>query len=81
MVGVDCSGGSDGSLFHHNSFINNYADGSSQASDSSNLPCVWYDSSTNEGNFWNDYLGSGNYTLAGVAGAEDPYPLTEDPWG
>jgi parallel beta-helix repeat protein len=70
-----------GHSFHHNSFVDNYMGGSSQAADSSNLACVWYDISTNEGNFWNDYLGSGNYTIAGVAGAEDPYPLTEDPWG
>ncbi len=70
-----------GHTFHHNSFVDNYIGGSSQAADSSNLHCRWYDIFTSEGNFWNEYLGVGNYTIAGTAGALDPYPLLDDPWG
>ena len=70
-----------GHTLHHNSFIDNYVGGSSQAADSSILPCDWFDISTSEGNFWSDYSGVGNYSVAGTAGAEDPYPLLVDPWG
>ncbi|MBY9002276.1 MAG: hypothetical protein KGD64_15255, partial [Candidatus Heimdallarchaeota archaeon] len=30
-----------------------------------------------EGNYWDDYIGAGSYSIAGLAGASDPYPLDE----
>jgi parallel beta-helix repeat protein len=69
-----------GHTFHHNSFVDNYIGGSSQAADSSNQYCIWYDIFTTEGNFWNDYTGPGNYSIAGTANAVDPYPLLINPW-
>ncbi len=38
---------------------------------------VWYDVTTNEGNWWiGDWYG-GPYAIAGTAGSTDPYPLGE----
>ena len=61
---------------HHNSFERNNRKGfaSSQAGDygSGN---IWYDISTNEGNYWSDWGGAGPYSIEGDASSEDPYPL------
>ncbi len=65
-------------IFHHNSFISNALGlGIPQAYDAGNYS-VWYDVNTNEGNFWNDYSGTGNYSIDGGKFA-DPYPLAESP--
>ena len=60
-------------IYRNNFFSNN--DGSCQAYDSG-ANNEWYDSSTNEGNYWSDYSGTGSYLIDG-AGASDPYPLSE----
>ncbi|MHA1187955.1 MAG: right-handed parallel beta-helix repeat-containing protein [Candidatus Heimdallarchaeota archaeon] len=60
----------------YNNFIDNYPGGSSQARDyqTANL---WYNSATNEGNYWSDWIGSGPYYIDGNANAFDPYPLSD----
>ncbi|MCG3218839.1 MAG: right-handed parallel beta-helix repeat-containing protein, partial [Candidatus Heimdallarchaeota archaeon] len=74
VFGVYLSSGSDNNTIHHNTFINNsnspqaYDDGSNN---------IWFDILTNEGNFWSDYSGSGNYQIGGGAGSIDPYPSNE----
>ncbi|MFX0155831.1 MAG: NosD domain-containing protein [Candidatus Hodarchaeota archaeon] len=35
----------------------------------------WYDEVSNQGNFWSDYQGIGNYSIDGPAGTEDIYPF------
>jgi parallel beta-helix repeat protein len=57
---------------HHNTFQNCYAydDGDSN---------TWYDPVAQEGNYWWDYSGSGNYTIWGSARANDTYPLNAPP--
>ncbi len=64
--------GTSNVIVHHNHFIDNNI-GNSQASDigSNN---VWYDTATNEGNWWNNWYG-GDYVIAGTASSVDPYPL------
>jgi parallel beta-helix repeat protein len=69
--GINCSGFSDSSLFHHNSFTDN------------NIHNAW-DSSTDrwddgaQGNFWDDYTGTGPYYIPGGDNV-DRYPLTSPP--
>jgi len=61
---------------HHNNFIqNNVVYSSSQACDlgGNNL---WFENSTNEGNYWSNWLGSGNYSIDGYSNAFDLYPLS-----
>ena len=70
--GIILSAGSSNNIIHHNHFINNKI-GSSQASDSGDNN-IWYDSATNEGNWWNDWTG-GDYQIDGITGSVDPYPL------
>ena len=66
-------------LVHHNSFLyNNLYYGTAQAADDGK-DNLWYDIETEEGNYWNNYDGSGNYSIDGLANAYDLYPLTEPP--
>ncbi len=64
-------------LIHHNTFFNNSAYGTSQAYD--NGINTWYDTATNEGNWWDDHSGSGSYQIDGIMGNSDPYPLESRP--
>ena len=61
---------------HHNSFLGNNLEGTSQALDhgKNNL---WYDEETKEGNFWDDWTSRKPYPIDGGAEAEDKYPLNE----
>ncbi|MCE7748574.1 MAG: hypothetical protein GPJ51_09245 [Candidatus Heimdallarchaeota archaeon] len=59
-------------IIHHNHFIDNNI-GNSQASDSG-ANNIWFDTTTNEGNWWNNWYG-GDYVIAGTASSVDPYPL------
>lgn len=70
--GVNLGIGTANINIHHNHFIDNNI-GYSQASDvgSNN---IWYDTTTNEGNWWNNWYG-GDYLIDGSAGSVDPYPL------
>jgi hypothetical protein len=74
-----------GNIIHHNNliandwyFVNGVITPSSdhQAMDEG-IENFWYDNSTNEGNYWDDYEGTGAYSIEGGTGSEDPYPLTE----
>ncbi|GAH56561.1 unnamed protein product, partial [marine sediment metagenome] len=40
---------------------------------------IWYDPVTQEGNYWWDYSGTGNYTIPGSARSNDTYPLSTPP--
>lgn len=63
-------------LIHHNNFIKNgNTTTTSQAYDDGTN--TWFDVSSLGGNFWDDYLGYGNYPIDGLAGAEDLAPLDE----
>jgi len=69
-----CDG--DNNTIHHNNFIqNNLVYSPSQAYDSGDNN-LWYDNSTNEGNYWSNWLGSGNYSIDGFSNAADLYPLS-----
>ncbi len=74
--GVYLGFGSDNNLIHHNTFVENYLLGTSQACDRGTNN-YWYDTETLEGNYWSDWSGTGSYTVAGSAGSEDLYPLDE----
>jgi parallel beta-helix repeat protein len=67
------------SIYHHNAFIDNNLGGTSQAFERSATNSTWYDETTLEGNFWNDWLGVGNYSIDGDAGSIDPFPLLSNP--
>ena len=58
---------------HHNNFLLNNPNASSQCSDSGRNN-VWYDKSTNEGNYWGKKI-DGSYKIDGTANNVDPYPL------
>ncbi len=74
--GIKIASYSEGNSIHHNTFIDNNLGGTSQAIDNGTNN-IWYDLNTNEGNYWSDWLGTGNYSIAGDAGSVDPYPLDE----
>ena len=73
--GIFLSTSSDNNIIHHNTFYNNNPGGTSQAYDDGSNN-VWYDTTTNEGNYWDDWV-SGDYAIDGSATAVDPYPLNE----
>ncbi|MHA1166919.1 MAG: NosD domain-containing protein [Candidatus Hodarchaeales archaeon] len=35
----------------------------------------WYNSSTNTGNYWSNYVGTGSYSMDGAANSYDPFPM------
>ncbi len=74
--GVYSSIASDNNLIHHNTFEDNNLGGTSQAFDEG-ANNFWYDTETQEGNYWSDWSGTGSYSIAGFAGSEDLYPLDE----
>ncbi len=66
-----------GNVIHHNSFVNTTYGGTSQAYDDG--VNTWYDTYINEGNYWDSYGGTGVYSIDGIAGSYDPYPLENRP--
>lgn len=68
----------ENNTIYHNSFIDNNLGGTSQACDDG-LNNIWYDNKTNEGNYWSDWIGIGDYDIAGSAAIVDPYPLSSPP--
>ena len=78
FYGMSIYGSSTNNVIHHNSFIENNLGGSSQGYDES-VGNLWYDNISKEGNFWSNYLGTGNYSIDGPANSEDLYCLTENP--
>ena len=71
-TGVYISATSANNSIHHNTFEYSYAS-------DDGINNIWYDPITQEGNYWWDYSGSGNYTVFGSARANDTYPLTTPP--
>jgi len=67
---------SNSNLLYHNIFINNNLDSFSQACD--NGTNTWFDSNSKEGNYWSDWSGMGSYSIDGITGVTDPFPLDED---
>jgi len=57
---------------HHNTFqnCNAYDTGANN---------TWYDPITQQGNYWWDYSGTGNYTISGSSRSNDTYPLLVPP--
>ncbi len=89
----NCEGGihlameSENNVFHHNTLVNNHftilGEDSHQASDWG-IGNIWYDTTSNEGNYWDDWDGEGEYELLGESNSADPYPLSEptmEPFG
>ena len=69
---------SDYNIIHHNIFIDNTHNGSSQAVDDGEFN-IWFDVNSQEGNFWSDYSGEGPYIIYGYSNSTDPYPLSKIP--
>ena len=69
---------SNNNLIYNNTFINNNLGGSSQAYDAGSGN-TWYNAATQEGNYYNDWPGTGTYSIDGSAGSIDLYPLVEIP--
>ena len=61
----------------HNAFINNGGIGSQAYDDDSTT--YWYSFYYDSGNYWNDWGGVGNYTIDGLGGNADLYPLESSP--
>ncbi len=89
----ECEGGihmameSENNVFHHNTLINNHfhllGEDSHQATDWGDGN-IWYDTTSNEGNHWDDHDNEGEYEILGEANSTDPYPLSEptmEPFG
>jgi len=62
--------GANNNTVHHNNFANN--DQSPQCHDDG-VDNTWDDGT--EGNYWDDWNGTGNYTLTGTANSADEHPL------
>ncbi len=76
--GVYLQSSSKNNIVHHNKFINNNEGASHQASDDG-TDNVWYEESTKEGNYWDNWNDPKTpVPILGSAGSEDPYPLEED---
>ncbi|NPD88354.1 MAG: hypothetical protein HGN29_06505 [Asgard group archaeon] len=60
---------------HHNTFVNNKQDSSSQANDNGEEN-LWYDISLKEGNYWSNSRKGKEYSIDGTAENIDPYPLS-----
>jgi parallel beta-helix repeat protein len=69
IIGVNVTYESSDNMFHHNVFYKN----SIQAEDHC-INNMWYDPTTQHGNFWSDYDETDNYYIPGEAGAVDLYP-------
>jgi len=75
VYGIEFYSYTTNNVIHHNVFQDNALGGTSQAYDVGTNN-IWYDTSTNQGNYWSDWSGSGSYSIDGSAGSEDPYPLS-----
>lgn len=71
-IGVLLGSNSANCSIHHNTFdhCSAYDEGVNN---------LWYDPITQEGNYWWDYSGTGNYTIPGPARSNDTYPLGTPP--
>ncbi len=62
---------------HHNYFVHNNIEGSSQAYDSGK-DNTWFDEDTLEGNYWSDCEQNSTYHINGKTENNDLYPLNEN---
>ncbi len=69
-IGVKLDNNSFNNIIYHNYLINN----TYNAIDNSECNNKWDD--TSRGNYWDDYTGSGPYTLTGPNSCQDRFPLT-----
>ena len=76
LQAVKLEGSATHTITHHNSFINNNLENSSQASDDGKNN-VWYDEYILEGNYWSGWNSTLPYIIEGNANKTDPYPLIE----
>ncbi len=63
---------------HHNAFVDNNINEYSQAKDDGEGN-LWYEVSSEEGNYWSNIGQNYTYMIAGKANSTDPYPLYESP--
>ncbi|MCE7743192.1 MAG: hypothetical protein GOP50_12145 [Candidatus Heimdallarchaeota archaeon] len=76
---IEISTTSTSHFIHHNAFIGNNLEGTSQALDRAG-ESIWYDDLSSEGNFWDDWSGSGSYQIDWqTVSVVDPYPLVSNP--
>ncbi|MCG3216769.1 MAG: right-handed parallel beta-helix repeat-containing protein [Candidatus Heimdallarchaeota archaeon] len=68
---------SNHNVIHHNNFIDNNQGGISQAFSREGVNNTWYEKETEEGNFWSNYIGVGNYLIEGIPYSYDIFPLLE----
>jgi parallel beta-helix repeat protein len=74
--GISMESSSNYNRIYHNNVFDNNIGGSSQGYDSSSSNGnIWYNKTLNQGNYWDDYSGSGSYTIYGGSGIYDLYPL------
>ncbi len=66
-------------VIHHNSFVQNFrlTENQTQAWDEGNS--TWFDAINLEGNYWDNYNGSGWYPIDGPSLSFDEYPLVDNP--
>lgn len=76
VYGISVQESSANNVFYSNILSANRISGTSQASDGG-ANNYWYNTSSNTGNYWDDWSGSGAYSIDGTAGSSDPYPLSD----
>ena len=64
-------------IIHHNTFVDNNLEGSSQARDDGKKN-IWYEEATKEGNYWNNLGSKSVYKIEGKAHSRDKYPLNRE---
>ena len=67
-------GSFDVTIYHNNFFFNN-PDGDSQCYNE-DPDSIWYNIVISEGNYWSDLGTNSTYTISGIAGSVDLYPLS-----
>lgn len=77
-----CVVSGDYNVFYHNNFISNWIRLGSLEFENPHVEDngennLFYSTSLLEGNYWENYNGTGYYYLLGIAGNYDPYPLNE----
>lgn len=77
MYGIYLGSGSNYNIIHHNSFINNNLEGTSQAYDEG-IRNYWYDVNAMEGNHWSGWGENNTYHIDGFSESTDLYPLNEE---
>ncbi|MHA1816803.1 MAG: right-handed parallel beta-helix repeat-containing protein [Candidatus Heimdallarchaeaceae archaeon] len=75
--GVFLDESAERNIIHHNSFIDNNLLGTSQALDDGSEN-VWYEESSEEGNYWSEWGSKKPYGIDGQAETSDFYPLQEN---